>query len=247
MKPAFFLRASWEYLAMVNYLVDPKILKPYLPPYTEIDFYEDKCYVSLVGFLFNDTRVLGVRWPGFVNFEEVNLRFYVKRHNGRYWERGVAFISEIVPKRLIALLANSLYNERYATAVMDHSVKETAQELKISYKWKKAGERWNHLHIHALNEPRIIEPGTLEEFIFEHYVGFNRLRSSAALKYMVEHPRWNVLPVTHCEVHCRIDSLYGQAFVPFLENVTPDAVFLAIGSPVRIGMPKRVDGPGILS
>ncbi len=75
MRSRIFLHASWEYLSMINYVVDPKVLLPYLPPYTEIDYFEGQALVSLVGFLFNDTRVLGVRWPGFVNFEEVNLRY----------------------------------------------------------------------------------------------------------------------------------------------------------------------------
>src|ERR1700733_4846171 len=106
-----FLQAQWTNLLMLNYEVDPEILKPYLPPATELDLWQGKALVSMVGFLFKNTRVFGVKWPLHVNFEEVNLRFYVRHFNGTEWKRGAVFISEIVPKRVISLMANTLYNE----------------------------------------------------------------------------------------------------------------------------------------
>ncbi len=93
-----FLSARWEYLAMFNYEVDEALLKPHLPPYTELDFYNGKAIMSVVGFLFNNTSVMGIKWPGFINFEEVNLRYYIKYFDGTNWIRGVGFISEIVPQ-----------------------------------------------------------------------------------------------------------------------------------------------------
>jgi uncharacterized protein YqjF (DUF2071 family) len=113
MSQKIFLSAHWQYLAMLNYEVDPAVLQPYLPPYTELDLFEGKALVSVVGFLFNDTRVLGVQWPFHTSFNEVNLRFYVKHFDGNKWKRGTAFISEIVPKIMIAKMANALYNEHY--------------------------------------------------------------------------------------------------------------------------------------
>src|SRR6476660_6735915 len=92
-----FLKARWQNLLMVNFEVDPKILLPHLPAYTELDSFNNKTLVSVVGFMFNDTKVFGLRWPYHTNFEEVNLRFYVKHLDGHTWKRGVVFISEIVP------------------------------------------------------------------------------------------------------------------------------------------------------
>ena len=86
-----FLSARWEYLAMINYEVDPVILQKHLPPYTEVDFFEGKAFVSVVGFMFNNTKVFGIRWPFHTNFEEVNLRYYVRHYDGKGWKRGCCF------------------------------------------------------------------------------------------------------------------------------------------------------------
>src|ERR1700709_2971283 len=108
-----FLTAQWKNLLMLNYEVDPEVLKPYLPASTVLDLWEGEALVSMVGFLFKDTRVFGVKWPFHVNFEEVNLRFYVRYYDGKEWKRGAVFISELVPKAIIAITANVIYNEPY--------------------------------------------------------------------------------------------------------------------------------------
>ncbi|MBT8255930.1 MAG: DUF2071 domain-containing protein, partial [Bacteroidia bacterium] len=108
-----FLKAEWRKLILVNYVVDPKILEPYIPNDTQLDLWQDKCYVSLVGFMFQNTKLLGVKVPGHVNFEEVNLRFYVKRKVGNEWRRGVVFIKELVPKWALSFVANTVYGESY--------------------------------------------------------------------------------------------------------------------------------------
>jgi uncharacterized protein YqjF (DUF2071 family) len=94
MKP--FLTASWRYLAMLNYVVDPRIIAPLVPPGTEIDLENGESFISVVGFLFLDTRLLGLRIPLHRNFEEVNLRFYVRRKSAETWRRGVVFIRALV-------------------------------------------------------------------------------------------------------------------------------------------------------
>jgi uncharacterized protein len=129
MRNGIFLSARWEYLAMFNYAVDPQILEKHLPPGTEIDYFDGKALVSIVGFLFNNTKVLGIRWPYHVNFEEANLRYYIKRFDAPRWKRGVGFVSEIVPKPLVAILANLFYNEHYSTAKMEHQINETPENL----------------------------------------------------------------------------------------------------------------------
>ncbi len=116
-----FLTAEWRKLAFANYEVSPDMLLPYLPYGTELDLWKDRCYVSLIGFMFQETRLKGIKIPFHVNFEEVNLRFYVKRWSGKEWRRGVVFIKEIVPKPAIAFVANTLYNENYQSLPMKHS------------------------------------------------------------------------------------------------------------------------------
>ena len=181
---AVFLTAQWEYLVMLNYPVPPEIIIPYLPKGTELDLFQGKALVSVVGFLFNNTKVFGLQWPFHTNFEEVNLRFYVKRFNGKEWKRGVAFISEIVPKHMIAWLANALYNEHYSRMPMKHQAHLENDFLQLNYEWQNK-QQWNSLKVKALNRPSPIEANSAEEFIFEHYWGYNQLNKNTLIEYGV--------------------------------------------------------------
>ena len=128
-----FLTASWINLLMANFTLDPAILKPYVPAFTELDDWNGNYYVSLVGFLFADTKVFGLKFPYHTNFEEVNLRFYVRHKENNEWKRGVVFIKEIVPRSLITLIANTLYGEHYETRSMQHQFAHTPTDLQVAY------------------------------------------------------------------------------------------------------------------
>lgn len=240
--PKTFLSATWQYLAMINYEVDPAILQKHLPPYTEVDYFEGKALVSIVGFLFNNTKVFGIKWPFHTNFEEVNLRYYVKHLNGNNWKRGVGFVSEIVPKPVIAFMANTLYNEHYSTARMHHNIIKVDGTIKVEYGWKTPFQPWNLISVEAENTLENIAVGSAEEFIFEHYFGYNQLNKNTTIEYGVEHPRWQVYPVKNYELNCDVAKLYGHEFVPFIQNVKPHSVFLAKGSDVIVRKPKYLKG-----
>ena len=235
-----FLSARWEYLAMFNFEVDAAILQPHLPPYTELDLYKGKAIVSVVGFLFNNTSVLGIKWPGFINFEEVNLRYYLKYFDGKEWKRGVGFISEIVPQFLVAGTANLFYNEHYSTAKMSHAISFDNNQLQVTYNWKKKNQDWNLMWVKANPILQDIIVGSEEEFIFEHYFGYNKLNSNTTIEYSLNHPRWQVYPVTDYKLDCDVEKLYGAAFVPFIQNVKPVSIFLAKGSDVKVKMPSTI-------
>jgi hypothetical protein len=180
-----FLKAQWRNLLMLNYEVDPEFLKPYLPPGTVLDLWQNKALVSMVGFMFLETSVIGIKWPWHVNFEEVNLRFYVKHFDGREWKRGAVFISEIVPKTLIALIANNLYKEHYRALPMRHSITPSDDgNTGFLYEWKLKG-KWNKLGVTVNNNRRPIQAGSAEEFIFEHYWGYNSLSATETMEYQV--------------------------------------------------------------
>jgi uncharacterized protein len=242
MSNRLFLSARWEYLAMFNYTVDPHILQKHVPPGTEIDYFNGKALVSIVGFLFNDTKVLGIRWPFHVNFEEANLRYYVKRFDGTQWKRGVGFVSEIVPKPLVATLANLFYNEHYSTAKMGHQILEKSDNLFVEYSWKKGKQPRNIIRVNAGPVLHDIEEGSEEEFIFEHYFGYNQFNATSTIEYAVQHPRWKIFPVTSFSIDCDIENLYGKEFVPFICNKQPHSVFLARGSSVTVKMPFKIKG-----
>lgn len=235
-----FLSAKWEYLAMFNYEVDPTVLEKHVPPGTEIDYFNGKAFVSIVGFLFNDTKVLGIKWPGHVNFEEANLRYYIKRFDGKKWKRGVGFISEIVPKPLVATLANLFYNEHYSTAKMEHRVIEDPDNLFVEYSWKKGKQLNNIIRVNATPILQNIEDGSEAEFIFEHYFGYNQLSTTKTIEYAIKHPRWKIYPVTDYSIECDIEKLYGKEFVPFIADRKPHSVFLAKGSSVSVQMPLKI-------
>ena len=246
MNDGLFLSAKWEYLAMFNYEVDPLVLQKHVPPGTEIDYFNGKALVSIVGFLFNDTKVLGIKWPGYVNFEEANLRYYVKRFDGIEWKRGVGFVSEIVPKPLVATLANMFYNEHYSTAKMDHQIAESSDNLYVEYSWNKRKQPGNIIRVNAMPVLQDIKEGSEAEFIFEHYYGYNKFNETTTIEYAVRHPRWKIYPVTSYSIECDIKNLYGKEFVPFIINKQPCSVFLARGSSVTVKMPlkiKRVKKP----
>lgn len=240
MQQKVFLSATWQYLAMLNYEVDPAVLKPHLPPYTELDLFEGKALVSVVGFLFNNTKVMGVQWPWHTNFDEVNLRYYVKYFDGQQWKRGAAFISEIVAQPIIATMANLLYNEHYSTAKMFHTIRHEENKLTVQYNWKKKNEPFNSIEVQAGATLQDIIVGSEEEFILEHYYGYNGFNKNTTIEYAVEHPRWQVYPVTNYTLNCDVELLYGTAFVPFIKDVKPNSVFLAKGSDIVVRKPIKI-------
>lgn len=227
-----FLKAEWRNLLMANYAVDPALLSPYLPRATELDSFNGIHYVSLVGFLFRNTKLLGLPIPLHRDFEEVNLRFYVRYRENHLWKRGVVFMKEIVPKRMITFVANTVYGENYATHPMKHSWTKTGNELSVEYAWKVAGQ-WDHMKAVAESEACPIQPGSEEEFITEHYWGYTFVRPNCTGSYEVVHPKWKVHKVHSYAIKCSTEQLYGSAFVDALAQ-KPLSVFLAEGSAISV-------------
>ncbi|MDE3124229.1 MAG: DUF2071 domain-containing protein [Bacteroidota bacterium] len=231
-----FLTANWKYLIFCNYTVEPEILMPYLPAGTQLDFFNSKAYVSLVGFYFTDTRLKGVSIPFHRHFEEFNLRFYVKWKNGNEWKRGVVFIKEIVPKPLITYVASWLYGEHYYYHPMKHTIKQEDDSILVQYQWK-VGNEWNNMQVEAKESlGKMAKPDSEAFFITEHYYGFTKQPNLSTSFYQVEHPSWRIFPVSNYQIHCNVAELYGSSFIPFLQE--PQSVFLAEGSSVKVYQKK---------
>lgn len=226
-----FLKAEWRKLVMVNYVVDPKKLLSYLPKGTELDFYKDQCYVSVVGFMFLNTKLLGMKIPYHINFEEVNLRFYVRRKQGEETKRGVVFIKEIVPKPAITFVANTIYNENYETLPMHHIWEEEKEMIKVSYQWKKR-KKWYKISVEAQHVMQEMQKGSAQEFIAEHYWGYAK-HKNATTEYEVKHPRWQYYPVSHYQVEIDFLAIYGKDF-EFLNSEEPQSVYLLEGSEMLV-------------
>jgi uncharacterized protein YqjF (DUF2071 family) len=223
-----FLTAEWRDLAMLNYEVDPTILSARVPWGTELDRWNGRTFVSVVGFRFLRTRVLGIGIPFHRDFEELNLRFYVRRKAEEGWRRGVVFVREVVPRQAVAWLARTLYNENYVACPMRHTVAPAG----VSYAWRSGG-RWNRIALEPAAEPVLPAEDSEETFITEHYWGYARQRGGGTVEYRVEHPRWSVARARTTMLDCDVAAFYGPEFASALAG-PPSSAFLARGSPVAV-------------
>ena len=227
-----FMTARWENLIMANYAIDPEILKPYIPNGVELDLFEGKAFVSLVGFLFRKSRIFGIPIPLLGSFEEINLRFYVKRKEGNQYKRGVVFINETVPYKPVAWLANKLYKEHYIAIPTKHRIAVNQNEKEVEFQWKTPSQ-WNIIHVKASIFSGEMERGCLQEFIFEHYFGYTKISEYESQEYKINHPRWQVNEIKEYHIDCNFKEMYGDAFAK-LENMEPEAVFIAEGSDISV-------------
>ena len=216
---------------MLNFVVDPKIVAPLVPPGTEIDFEHGETFLSVVAFLFLDTRVLGLPIPLHRDFEEMNLRFYVRKKSADMWRRGVVFVRELVPKRAIALVARTFYGENYIALPMKHQIDHLDPNLSVAYSWRR-GRKWESLKMSAVGDAQTIPAGSHAEFITEHYWGYTCFRGGCS-EYRVEHPRWKIWRTDEFEFNADIGALYGEQFAEAFSQ-SPRSAFIADGSPITV-------------
>ena len=236
-----FLTAQWRNLIMLNYAVEPSLLVPLVPRGTTLDTFGGTTYLSLVAFLFDDTRLLGVPIPWHRTFEEVNLRFYVRRDLPGEARRGVTFIRELVPRLAIAATARLLYNEPYRAFRMQHHYgrpRPDAMPDTLIYGWRDRGG-WNTVRANPLGEGQQAHAGSLEEFITEHYWGYTRQRDGSTVEYQVEHPRWRVWSANGISVVGDLDVAYGRELANVLAQ-KPASSFIADGSDISVHSPSTL-------
>jgi len=233
-----FLKAEWRKLAIANYEVSPSLLKKYLPYKTELDFWNETCYVSLVGFMFLNTKLLGIKIPFHTNFEEVNLRFYVRYKETNEWKRGVVFIKEIVPKPALTIVANTVYGEHYQTMKMKHKWEESETERLVEYQWK-CKNTWQTFRVSADINPSKISKRSEAEFITEHYWGYTKINEQKTFEYEVTHPKWEHYIVNNYQIDVDFKLNYGEEF-EILNQAIPKSVMLAEGSTISVENKKEI-------
>ncbi len=221
-----FIKANWNNLILASYEVEQELLEPYVPVGTQLDSFNGKFYVSLVAFMFHDTRVLGIPVPFHINFEEVNFRFYVVPENDKS-KRAVVFIKEIVPLKAIQIVANALFHENYITTSMNHDFTEKTFE----YSWSNHGQNQS-VFVKLDNELQIPDSNSIEEFISEHYWGFTKSNQST-LVYEVKHPQWKTSTITEYSIDVDFSRVYGKDF-EFLNEKQPSNVCFARGSEIEV-------------
>jgi uncharacterized protein len=234
-----FLTAEWRDLIMANYEVDPGLLASRLPSGVELDLHEGRCFLSLVGFMFLNTRVLGIPIPFHVNFEEVNLRFYVKRQLAGETRRGVVFVKEIVPRWAIAFVARTFYGEPYERWEMDND----RSDVSVRYEWTRDEYRheWmtNGVSVRLGENIGVPSEGSHGEFIIEHYWGYTKRGGNRTDEYKVEHPKWELRSVEASEIDVDFERVYGDEFA-HLGKQRPYSVLFAKGSEIGVHVGERM-------
>lgn len=216
---------------MASWRVPPSILEPHVPAGTQLDLFDGSPWTSLVAFEFRDVRIRGLAIPFHTEFVEVNLRFYTVRDTPKGPRRGATFISEIVPRPAIALVANTLYGECYS--VMRTSLEGT------TYRWGP--------HAFGCDLGGDLGPpadGTLPAFIVEHYWGYTKRGPERTDEYRVQHPPWNLHEVRAHTIEADFARLYGPDFA-FLSDTPPEDVLWAEGSEVQVYKGERLRGSGV--
>jgi uncharacterized protein YqjF (DUF2071 family) len=228
-----FLSAEWRDLVMLNYEVDSRLLIKFVPPGTVLDSFLGKTYVSLVGFRFCRTKLFGFAGiPFHSDFDEVNLRFYVRRKEGDEDRRGVVFIAEIVPRRAIATIARLVYGENYVCLPMRHQISSDGPQKNVEYHWRLEN-KWCRLTAQTNSAGALPAEGSVEQFITEHYWGYSSQRGGGSLEYRVSHVPWRVWPSTTAEFEGDASALYGVELGRVLQS-RPSSAFVADGSPVQV-------------
>jgi uncharacterized protein YqjF (DUF2071 family) len=240
------LTAEWRNLLLLNFAVPTELIARLVPPGTEPDLHDGQSYISVVGFRFQNVRLFGLPFPGHTNFPEINLRYYVRRTVGNEIRRGVVFVREIVSRRAVAILANRLYNENYITRRMRSDSQIAGPTLApndtLDYSWKSVpnrwrlssmSDRWNRLAARVAAPLANPQPGSLEEFMVEHYWGYTHGRDGTTREYRVAHPPWRIAPADNVTWDCDIPLTYDTPLADFLA-APPTSAIIAEGSPIQV-------------
>ncbi|QYK52252.1 MAG: DUF2071 domain-containing protein [Fimbriimonadaceae bacterium] len=235
-----FLTAKWLNLLILNYPCPTELLAPYLPGGVELDTWESQTLISVVGFEFADTKIRGISIPGHINFDEVNLRFYVRRimPDGEV-RRGVVFIRELVAKRLVASVARTIYEEPYELVPLSHQTNLSLETGgSVAYSW---GNHPNVVQIvgHVSGTAQQLEIGSQEEFITEHYWGYTKRRNDTTSEYQVLHPQWDIWKCDSASLSGETTPFYGPEFARILRK-EPSSALVAVGSEVSVFSGKTI-------
>lgn len=236
MKP--LLTAEWTNLVVACFEADKKILAPYIPYKTELNEWNGRYYLSLLGFMFSKPVIAGIPSPIYRRFEEVNLRFYVRYKNRDGWQNAVVFIKEIAPSPLIGYAAKFLYKENFISLPMKHQFDATDAMINTEYYWKYKND-WNYMKLISHAKPSEPEDGSLEKFIRDHFKACTRVSPTKTREFQIEHPHWNIYPGRQFDLHLDVDNIYGKEFSTCFQQ-KPACSFLMDGSGTNVSYPTKV-------
>jgi uncharacterized protein len=227
-----FLTAEWRNVVSATYEVEEERVASYVPPGVELDRLHGTARLSLVAFEFDHTRVHGVPVPGCVRFPEINLRFYV-RYRG---ERGVVFIRELVPRRLVAFVARARYNEPYQRMPMRCGSSPGGKDRQL-HVWHRFGPGMGcSLEAWTSGDETVPGEGSDDDWLTHHTLGVGTARDGSMLEFRVEHPAWAVQSVERLDLSVDFERVYGPDWA-FLDDRQPGHTTYAAGSKVAVYPP----------
>ncbi len=239
-EPQVFLTAEWLNLVLLNYVVPQSLLEPFVPKGTELHLLRGEAYVSVVGFMFANTRVRGIAIPFHRTFEEVNLRFYVRRSVGGEERHAVTFIREIVPRFAIMMAARLVYNEPYLRLPMSHRLElNSSERRRAEYRWGRDGGVTGAVVGDGLGRTEIPPPDSDEAFMTQRHWGYTRQRDGSTVEYRVTHPVWRVGRMERGMLDGNTERAFGRKFAAILAG-PPSSAFFADGSAVTVHDPVRL-------
>ncbi len=228
-----FLTARWKHIVLINFRVDPALLADVLPGDTELDAFDGEAHISLVGFMFEKVRIYTIPLPFHRKFEEINLRFYVRRKVDGQWRRGVVFIREFVPKPAVTWVARRLYHENYATALMSHQIEldSAGRCMSASYDWKIDGAT-HQIHCDSPRHHNV-SSNDRARFFADHFWGYSRMPDGRTIEYQVDHPPWPLYEPSRVQLIGDLSNAYGSRFAQtFAEG--PQSVIYTEGSEISV-------------
>jgi uncharacterized protein YqjF (DUF2071 family) len=237
------MQAEWRQLVMLSYAVNPSLLSSWVPEPLELNFWKGKTFITLVGLMNRNVRVVGIPVPFHRSFEQVNLRFYVRRKTEAGFRPGVMFIKQIVPREVIAAAARQIYREHVISLPMKHDFQlnpkvQRGDRFSIRYSWKVKNE-WMEIAAETKGEPFEPKKNSLERFIAERYWGYSGLASREVIEYHVEHPPWIVRNVQQVKLNGDFANFYGKTIGKILKS-SPDLAFVATGSKAYLFTPLKI-------
>jgi hypothetical protein len=235
-----FLTAEWLHLVLLNYVVPQSLLEPLVPKGTELHLLRGDAYVSVVGFMFANTRVRGIAIPFHRTFEEVNLRFYVKRLVDGEERHAVTFIRELVPRLAIMVAARFAYNEPYSRVAMSHRLElDPAKPRRAEYRWGNAPAEAGAVVGDGLGRTEIPARNSDEAFMTQRHWGYTAQRDGSTVEYHVAHPVWRVGRMERGTLEGNTRRAFGAKFAAILAG-PPTSAFFADGSAVTVHDPVRL-------
>ena len=233
------LTCEWRKLAFANYKVPAELVEKHLPAHTRLDYFNGNCLVSLVGFQFKNVEAAGIKVPFHTDFEEINLRFYVKRFDGAKWRKGTVFISEIADKPVLSTLANTLFRENYTTVPTRQEIEEDEESLKAAYFWQLNGE-WQHISVKSNRLAGPVPDDSESKFIMDRPFGYGELNEKETNEYHVSHADWHTYTVEEYSIKVDFAKQFGAEW-SMLSSATPHSVILAEGSTVSVEGTSKIE------